>query len=294
MKGKKRKQFELTNKFMEWLNAEKKSPMTIRYYSRTINEFLEHCEKLKLPVDEHEASEFLIIKSEGKQGNSLRTYYFVLKTFFRFYTKKDFRDIRINFRPPRIKMKIPIFFSINQVLEILRNSEGRNIHNLFIRTIVATLARRNEVLSLTKNDLKIEKLQDDNNQLQEYHIISFRPEISKSEPRDIVVDKITWNKLNEIDKPKDALLFNFSLRNANHIVNKYRPIGTIGSCHAIRHGVARFIAGKMKYESDKEILKYYLGHKIMKGNVTNIYTTVPIQRMGDWYKNFSPLIIFAY
>lgn len=293
----------IMNGFLNLMAAEKKSVTTIEYYRIHIIEFLQFCSFINKPVDEDSATEFIITKSAhgAKKGNSIRTYYFVLKTFLRYYLKKDGKDIKIRFKLPKVQIEPPKYFKIEEIVQLLRNAQGKHIHYAFLRAMIATMARRNEIWGLEKNDLKIIHIKKENGEEKDYYVINFRQEISKSEGREIVVDKVTWNILKEqADLHEDKRIFHFTSRTGNNIVTLYKPYGSRGSCHAIRHGVSRFIKSRTKYMWETQVKEYYLGHNILK-DMEGLYSsmihkpdgTIDYERLFEFYKDYSPIMVFV-
>jgi len=180
---------------------------------------------------------------------------------------------------------------------MLFKSQRKPLHNLYIRTLIATLARREEVLNLTKEDIK--KVKDETN---EYFVVAFRPEISKGgKGREIVIDAVTWRRLNDIEGNEEGILFPFTLRNANYIINRYR-FAESGANHAIRHGIARFIYSRLKNPIlEDQILKYYMGHSLTKQEhdkytlqFFNYDGSINFKLLAEWYRNYHPIMLYGW
>jgi hypothetical protein len=279
--------------FMDFLDDERKRPMTKNYYLGFCREFLEFCRAGGKVINEESANEWLVYLGRTHKESSLHTKYFFAKTFLRWYLKRD--DIKINFKLKKIYIEKPPSFTISNIDEMLYAAQSDkkmhiNKNYTLLRAFVATLARRNELMQVTKAMMKKTIIEVDK-QPREIYIVNFVTEISKSEPREIVIDKTTWNLMMSQETDEEGHIFPFSLRYAEYIMKKYRPAGVKGGCHAIRHGVAKFISSRIQFESDKDILRYYLGHKLPERDITDRYTFLEYPQLQEWYMKFNPLMI---
>lgn len=292
---------QILDQFCYLLTLERKSPVTINYYRVFALGYLEFCEETNREISEFTALEYLNVKEKyTKSENTLKTYKFCMITFLRYHLKKESDQIKLHYKIKPMPYKPVYWFDTGTLYRMLKDSSGHYKHNAYLRTLIATMCRREEIHSLLKSDLKIVKEKNEQGEEKIYYVICINDQKGLYD-RELVVDSITWAKLNDLAREPNERLFKFSSRMCNYIVDKYRPVGVKGSLHAIRHGVRRFIEAKKMLRSDDHAEEYYLGHKIGK-TVEDMYSTlifkpdktINYEFLFDFYRNYNPIMVYAY
>ena len=288
---------ELRANVLKKLAERHRTEQTIERYKQVTTDFSDFLSFFNKPISEESAAEFLEAKqAKGLDKNSLRTYYFALKGIIAISKNSSTKMVNIPFALEKTKFREPKYFSWDNIFFMLQKSFGNKRNNAFIRLLVATLARRNEILSLEKRDFTTEVVEfqqpDGSFEQKLGYFVNIREEISKSDSRKIIIDGITYRQIEAIadNLEQNDRIFNFSLRYSNMILEQYRPDDIDGGIHAIRHGVARYIAGNLKTRADEDVLKYYMGHKNPSRFITDRYTTLSPVKLFKWYVEYHPLM----
>lgn len=288
---------EIIQKTIDNLTQRRKTEQTIQRYLQLEMEYIKFCKKDGLEINSDSARQFLEWKrSKGYQYNTLTFYFYVLKRILAIKENRKIGEIEIDFELPKQKRREQPLFTWEVIKYMINISKFKGKHHAFLRILTATMARRSEVLNLEKSDLRMEQSTFLNNEgkLEPFnaYLINFRPEISKSEGRILVVDKITWEVAKNLNSDSEKV-FGFSRQMANKIIRKYKPIEIRGGCHAIRRGIVTYIRQLLVKESDRDILRYYSGWRTKSQDIMNIYARIDYGTMWRWYQLYHPLVHYG-
>jgi len=296
---------QLVDDFIQYKTGTRLSKFTLDNYRIAANDFCDFCQLNNKEISVASAGEFLLHRSENLKENSLALIYRELQVFLQWHLKLEHKP-KLPFRLKPDMLGAQPSFSYEQMANILNEARfRRQIDYVFIRTLLATFARRKEITYLRKENL-VTTFDENGNT---YFIIRISQDIAKTIPRDIFVDEVTFKLLKdfkfECEKPAykkkmdngeidPERIFPFSLVNANAILAKYMPYGSKGNIHAIRRGVSNFVAfNNRRTDTDYFILEYLMGHLTRKSSMFARYSLADLPKniMWEWYKNWNPIMV---
>ena len=226
---------------------------------------------------------FLEARRDKIEPSSIDLYLRVLRSMLRFMNNDE--KLTIDFTSPRIIMKRQPSFTWDAMQYMLTESKRKPHHHAYLLCAITTLARRKEILRLKKKNMVIKTIDG-----QEFYVIEFT-ETKNYQPRELVIDKMSWKTIDKLGEEQEDKLFKFSLQNADYIVKTYRPDDQLFYSHAIRRGISETIAKRLRNKrGDERVLRYYLGHWTVKSSVTSKYTMPNYDEMWEWYCIFHPIM----
>ncbi len=297
------------NDFLDWLDIEKGlSSKSQENYSRFINKFFDWLKENKLeklkpyqlkPEHIFKYKTFLSRQNIPQKNRPLKRssqdYYLIaLRSLLGFFVDKSIESLppdKIKLLKSRKERKIN-FLSLDQVEKLMEMPDVSTITGLRNRAILETLfstgLRVSELVSLDRDQIKIDKNIDD----LEIVIIG-----KGGYPRTVFLSKraISWLKkyLESRDDKEKALFINYkggkpksrlTSRSIERIIKKYvieAGLPVITTPHTLRHSFATDLLMK---GVDLRIVQEFLGHKNIA--TTQIYTHVTRPKLKEIHEKF--------
>jgi site-specific recombinase XerD len=158
----------LTRSFMRGVQANNKSPATVRAYSAALRQFRDFLDRTGMPASvaaltrEH-VEEFLTdVRSRGSAAATARLYHAALKLFFAWCVEEGelTASPMSHVRPPVVPEHAPVMLSDEQLKKLLRACEGTDFSArrdmTIIRLFLDTGMRRSELANLTVDTVDLD------------------------------------------------------------------------------------------------------------------------------------------
>lgn len=149
------------------LQAERKSPETIKSYTVGVRQFLDWCadEGTDPVLDRRTVSAFTVsLFDRGLEPTSVRARQLSLKRFSAWLADPDEgdvleRDELVGLKPPKLDTKVTPSLTDDQLKDLLKACKGRDLRDrrdeAIVRLMAETGARAGEVVNMTVNDVDL-------------------------------------------------------------------------------------------------------------------------------------------
>jgi integrase/recombinase XerC len=145
------------------LEAERKSPHTIRTYTAGLAAYIAWCERLSLPVELEPKAVEKFMASLFESGAEAATVLSRQRGVRRFSAwlagDAGTADPLDRMKPPKLDQKIPPFVDLGQMAALLATCDTRSFHDLRDRAIISLMAesmvRADELLMMTRDGVSV-------------------------------------------------------------------------------------------------------------------------------------------
>jgi integrase/recombinase XerD len=298
MKNPRRPAEDVLKLFLDYLSVEKGlSANTILSYGRDLNKFNLFLRKEKLDwtrTSEEDLARFIHHQSlAGLQARSLARLISALKSFYRFLLLDGLvkKDPAANLSSPKTWLTLPKYLSIQEVGELLRQPDEKDLHGLrdkaMLEVLYATGLRVSELIQLKPKDLNL----DDG-----YLICRGKGGKERVVPLGRSAAAMTRRYIEEArpqlqKKPAEALFLThlsepFTRQGFWKILRTYALKAGLSpkiSPHVLRHSFATHL---LERGADLCSVQLMLGHSQI--TTTQIYTHISRERLRQVYERYHP------
>lgn len=268
-------------KFVNFLNGEKKSQNTIREYRSIVKRFLEFIKKDPLDIDQDDIEKFREYMAVEKKYSKQTIYISMkaLQSFFKFLKKEEFYRLQA----PKRSRKLPVYLNEKEMSEILKAARNNMRDYTLILTLAYTGLRVGELSSLRiedvdffENFIHVRSGKGDKDRLVAVagDVIGTIKEYLQSEKRNdgylFISQKGTRITTTHIER-----LVRYYARKAG-IKKRVTP-------HTIRHTFATTL---LRNGADIRFIQQILGHSSIA--TTQIYTHVDEDALKEVYEKTKP------
>ncbi len=269
------------DKFVNYLNGEKKSQNTIREYKSQINQFLNFINKdpKEVVVEDIERYKEYIAVEKKYSKQSIYISMKALQSFFKFLKLKDFYKLQA----PKRSRKLPTYLNEKEMSEILKTAKENIRDYTILLTLAYTGLRVSELSSLKIEDIDfyenfvhVKSGKGDKDRLvavDKNVVISIKDYLSKEKRTDGYL--FISQKGSRITPTHVERLVKFYARKAG-IKKKVTP-------HTIRHTFATTL---LRNGADIRFIQQILGHSSIA--TTQIYTHVDEDALKEVYEKTKP------
>jgi len=268
-------------KFVNFLNGEKKSQNTTREYRSIVKQFLEFIKKDPLDIDQDDIEKFREYMAVEKKYSKQTIYISMkaLQSFFKFLKKEEFYRLQA----PKRSRKLPVYLNEKEMSEILKAARNNMRDYTLILTLAYTGLRVGELSSLRiedvdffENFIHVRSGKGDKDRLVAVagDVIGTIKEYLQSEKRNdgylFISQKGTRITTTHIER-----LVRYYARKAG-IKKRVTP-------HTIRHTFATTL---LRNGADIRFIQQILGHSSIA--TTQIYTHVDEDALKEVYEKTKP------
>lgn len=268
-------------KFVNFLNGEKKSQNTTREYRSIVKQFLEFIKKDPLDIDQDDIEKFREYMAVEKKYSKQTIYISMkaLQSFFKFLKKEEFYRLQA----PKRSKKLPVYLNEKEMSEILKAARNNMRDYTLILTLAYTGLRVGELSSLRiedvdffENFIHVRSGKGDKDRLVAVagDVIGTIKEYLQSEKRNdgylFISQKGTRITTTHIER-----LVRYYARKAG-IKKRVTP-------HTIRHTFATTL---LRNGADIRFIQQILGHSSIA--TTQIYTHVDEDALKEVYEKTKP------